>query len=250
MPIEQVLLRIYLQSADRVPHEPTHARIVREARRFGLAGASVVRGILGVGASGEVRPGSWSVARHEPVIVEIVDRPDRIAAFVREVLPGLMVGGMATLERAAVLMYRAKKAPEPKELKLASALEPLSTIPSLHPEETMTVHESGVLLRVFIGESDRLGDQPLYEAIVAKVRELGLAGATVLRGSEGFGANSVVHKAGLLEMSTDLPIIIEIVDSEANIQRLLPHLEGMVGEGMVTMEHVKVLIYRARRAGG
>jgi PII-like signaling protein len=79
---------------------------------------------------------------------------------------------------------------------------------------------------------------------VGKVRELGLAGATVLRGVEGFGAHSVVHKAKLLEMSTDLPIVIEIVDTGEKIRGLLPHLEQMVGEGMITMEYVVILMYR------
>jgi PII-like signaling protein len=185
-----------------------------------------------------------SLTQHEPVIVEIVDRPERIAAFARQVLGKVMIGGIATLERAAVLMYRHRQQNEPADLALASALHPLSTLPSIGQEDNMTIDESGILLRVFIGESDRFEGKPLYEAIVQKVRKLGLRGATVLRGSEGFGANSVVHKAGLLEMSTDLPVVIEIVDAREAIQGLLPHLEKMVAEGMVTMEYVKVLIYR------
>jgi uncharacterized protein len=108
----------------------------------------------------------------------------------------------------------------------------------------MKINENGVLLRVFIGESDKFANEPLYEAIVKKVRELGLAGATVLRGSERFGANSVVHKAGLLLMSTDLPVVIEIVDAEDKIKLLLPYLETMVKEGMITMEYVVILMYR------
>jgi PII-like signaling protein len=113
----------------------------------------------------------------------------------------------------------------------------------------MSINENGVLLRVFIGESDTFQKQPLHEAIVQKARELGLAGATVLRGSEGFGANSVVHKTQLLEMSSDLPIVIEIVDTEPNLKKLLPHLENMVQEGMITMEYVMILMYRHDRAG-
>ena len=108
----------------------------------------------------------------------------------------------------------------------------------------MTINQNGVLLRVFIGESDRYEHQPLYEAILRQARQLGLAGATVLRGIEGFGANSLVHRAGILTMSTDLPIVVEIVESEENIKRLLPHLEAMVQEGMITMEYVIVLLYR------
>lgn len=111
------------------------------------------------------------------------------------------------------------------------------------------MQENGVLLRVFTGESDRYQHKPLYEAIVRKARELGLAGATVLRGTEGFGARSVVHKAALLEMSTDLPVVIEIVDTEEKIKLLLPHLETMVQEGMITMEYVVILMYRHNRSG-
>jgi PII-like signaling protein len=114
----------------------------------------------------------------------------------------------------------------------------------------MTSNENGVLLRVFIGESDRFQGRPLHEAIVQKVRELGLAGATVLRGTEGFGANSVVRRSSLLEMSTDLPIVVEIVDAEEKVKLLLPHLETMVGEGMITMEYVAILMYRHDSADG
>src|SRR5205085_1333658 len=149
-----------------------------------------------------------------PVIVEMVDSGGRIAQFVKGALDQIMVGGMVTLERAAVMMYRDRKLDPPGGLHLAQAKEPLSTLPQIEAGAHMKINENGILLRVFIGESDRFGRQSLYEAIVQKVRELGLAGATVLRGTEGFGANSVVHRTGMLEMSTDLPIVIEIVDTE------------------------------------
>jgi hypothetical protein len=109
----------------------------------------------------------------------------------------------------------------------------------------MKIPENGKLLRVFIGESDRWHHQPLYEAIVLKARELGLAGATVLRGPMGFGANSRLHTAKILRLSMDLPMVIEIVDSEEKIDLMLPHLDEMVREGLVTLEDVRVLKYRA-----
>ena len=112
----------------------------------------------------------------------------------------------------------------------------------------MKIPEDGKLLRVFIGESDRWHHQPLYEAIVLKARELGLAGATVLRGPMGFGANSHLHTAKILRLSMDLPIVIEMVDTEEKIQLLLPHLDEMVKEGLVTLEDVRVLKYRANEA--
>ena len=108
----------------------------------------------------------------------------------------------------------------------------------------MKLSENGQLLRVFCGEADRWQGEPLYRAVVLKARELGLAGATVLRGPMGFGANSRMHTTKLLELSTDLPIVIEIVDSAEKIQGLLPFLDEAVAEGLITIEAVKVLRYR------
>ena len=102
-----------------------------------------------------------------------------------------------------------------------------------------------MLLRIFIGESDRWQHKPLYEAIVLKARELHLAGATVLRGPMGFGKASRLHTAKILRLSLDLPLVIEIVDSEEKINSFLPILDEMVGGGLVTLEKVKVINYRA-----
>jgi len=109
----------------------------------------------------------------------------------------------------------------------------------------MKLEGEAQLLLIFIGESDRWQSQPLYEAIVLKARQLNLAGATVLRGPMGFGADSRLHTAKVLRLSEDLPIIIEIVDSEQKIATLLPHIDQMVTEGLVTLEKVRVMKYRA-----
>jgi PII-like signaling protein len=109
----------------------------------------------------------------------------------------------------------------------------------------MQIPTEATLLRIFLGESDRWEHRPLYEAIVLKAREQHLAGATVLRGPMGFGKSSHLHTAKILRLSTDLPIVIEIVDSEEKIQTFLPALEAMLGGGLVTMEKIKVLHYRA-----
>jgi PII-like signaling protein len=108
----------------------------------------------------------------------------------------------------------------------------------------MKLPENSVLLRIFIGESDKYKNRPLYEQIVRKARELNLAGATVLRGILGFGADSRMHSAKLLDLSIDLPIVIEIVDIEENINKLLPFIDETVIEGMVTLEDIKVIKYR------
>ena len=109
----------------------------------------------------------------------------------------------------------------------------------------MKLPENGRLLRIFLGESDRHDGQPLYEAIVLKARELHMAGATVLRGPLGFGAHSRLHTAKILRLSEDLPIVIEIVDSPEKIDAFLPHIDAMVREGLVTLENVRVIKYRA-----
>jgi PII-like signaling protein len=108
----------------------------------------------------------------------------------------------------------------------------------------MQLPEDALLLRIYLGESDRWQHQPLYEAIVRKARELHLAGATVLRGPMGFGAASRIHTAKILRLSIDLPLVIEIVDVEEKVRTLLPLLDEMMGGGLVTMEKVKVLHYR------
>jgi len=108
----------------------------------------------------------------------------------------------------------------------------------------MKLEGEGYLLRIYIGELDKWQRVPLYEAIVLKARELGLAGATVFRGSMGFGANSRLHTAKILRLSEDLPVVIEIVDQEDKINAFLPELENMVGDGLITLEKVRVIRYR------
>ena len=100
------------------------------------------------------------------------------------------------------------------------------------------------LLRIFIGESDKIGGRPLYEVIVELARKKGLAGATVLKGCLGFGANSRIHTTKILRLSEDLPMVIEIVDKPERIQELLPELDTMIQEGLVTLEKVRVIAYR------
>ena len=109
----------------------------------------------------------------------------------------------------------------------------------------MNIPEDGYLLRIFVGESDRHGHYPLYESIVLQAREAGLAGATVLRGVMGFGKHSILHTAKILRLSEDMPMIIEIVDSLDNIEKFLPVLDELIKDGLVTIERVRVIHYRA-----
>jgi PII-like signaling protein len=112
----------------------------------------------------------------------------------------------------------------------------------------MNLPSEATLLRIFLGESDRWKHQPLYEAIVLKAREMHLAGATVLRGPMGFGKSSRLHTAKILRLSMDLPVVIEIVDAEAKIHNFLPALDEMMKGGLVTLEKVKVIHYRANES--
>ena len=112
----------------------------------------------------------------------------------------------------------------------------------------MSLPTEGRLLRIFVGESDHWEGRPLYEAIVLEARKRHLAGATVIKGFMGFGAHSRLHTAKLLELSQDLPIVIEIVDAPEKIEAFMPDLEAMVGDGLITLERAEVLLYRPGRS--
>lgn len=246
---EQTLLRVYVRNTDKHGwfSAPAAETLVERAKAHDLSGATVLRGFFGLDVNGRLLESSmWSLVEHVPVIVEIVDSPQAIGRFLT-VVEEVVLEGMATLERGHVLLYRQNRDAAAKagmRLEVPGSVTPFSTLP--RPEEfpVMKLSEEGKLLRVFIGESDSWHGQPLYRAIVMKARELGLAGATVLRGPMGFGANSRVHTAKLLELSTDLPILIEIVDTGDKIQSLLPFLDEAVSEGLITIEDVRVLRYR------
>jgi uncharacterized protein len=109
----------------------------------------------------------------------------------------------------------------------------------------MKIEGQGLLARIYIGESDTWHGRPLVEAIVHLLRDRGLAGATVLRGIEGFGARQHLHTTRILSLSSDLPILIEVVDQEDRIRAVLPEIDGMVSDGLITLERVEVIAYRA-----
>lgn len=114
----------------------------------------------------------------------------------------------------------------------------------------MKLPRDAMLLRIFTGESEKYGHKPLYEAVVMKAREMHIAGATVLRGPLGYGHSSRIHTAKILRLSEDLPVVIEIVDTEEKIEAFLPTLDGMISGGLVTLEKVQVLQYGPAAEGG
>jgi PII-like signaling protein len=233
-----------LSSLIRHGLSPLYEWIVETAHREGLQGATVLKGFYGLRPEGSVlEEHTWSISQELPMIVEVVDEPSRIDALLAAVEP-VFREGVITLERAHVLLCRAGTR-EPSPRLTGRSIPATTTTSTAYGVRTMKMPEHGVLLRIFIGESDKEPgcDRPLYEAIVRRAREAHLAGATVLRGPMGFGRHSRVHTAKLLELSTDLPIVIEIVDSEEKIDAFLPTVDDLVTEGLVTVEAVRIVRY-------
>jgi PII-like signaling protein len=249
---EQVLCRFHLSNRTRHGGEPLYEWIVATAHHEDLQGATVLKGFMGLRADGTiVREHAWTVSQEVPVVVEVVDGLLHVQALLARVEPA-MTDGTITLERAHVVLYRGRG--DQKARDVAPRCDVVATRGQSAALEvkTMTIPEAGVLLRIFIGESDRerSGDRPLYEAIVERAREAHLAGATVLRGPMGFGRHSRMHAAKLLERSTDLPVVIEIVDAEEKVNAFLPVVDELVTEGLVTLEAVRVLKYGGSWGGG
>ena len=241
---EQVLCRFHLSNFIRHGMSPLYEWIVEQAHHEGLQGATVLKGFYGLRPDGSVlEEHTWSISQERPVIVEVVDEPAKIEAFLTKIEPAFREG-VITLERAHVFLYRAGERDTTGPRNGRSIIGTVTTSAAAGVR-TMKVPENGVLLRIFIGESDKEPgrDRPLYEAIVRKAREAHLAGATVLRGPMGFGRHSRVHTAKLLELSTDLPVVIEIVDAEDKVEAFLPTVDALVTEGLVTLEAVRIVRY-------
>jgi PII-like signaling protein len=250
---EQVLCRFQVTNRVRHGSEPLYEWIVGAARDGGLQGAVVLRGFMGLRPDGTLlKESAWALSQELPVIVEVVDGPRHVERLLARVEP-VFREGTITLERAHVVLYRGGEE-HPAWRDVAPRADVVATQDASAAAEVKTVKipEQGVLLRIFVGESDREpgGDRPLYERIVIRAREKGLAGATVLKGPMGFGRHSRVHAARLLELSTDLPIVVEIVDAEDSVSAFLPTVDELVTEGLVTLEAVRVLKYTSPDSRG
>jgi PII-like signaling protein len=245
---EQVLCRFHVTSYARHGGAPLYEWIVQRARDGDLQGATVLKGFMGLRRDGSLlHESAWALSRELPVIVEIVDGPRHLERLLAEVEPVLREATV-TLERAHVVLHRGGEADLPRrDVVPRSDVIATKGASTSWEVKTMKLPEEGVLLRIFIGESDREKghDRALYEEIVQRAREAHLAGATVLKGPMGFGRHSRMHAARLLELSTDLPVVIEIVDSEEKISAFLPVVDELVTEGLVTLEAVRLLKYVA-----
>lgn len=241
---EQVLCRFQLSNVIRHGLTPLYEWIVETAHRERLQGATVLKGFFGLRPEGSVlEEHTWSISQELPVIVEVIDEAEAIGTLLAIVEP-VFPEGVITLERVHVLLCRTGSRGAGAAL-TGRNIVITATTGAPYGVRTMKVPDEGVLLRIFIGESDKEPgrDRPLYEAIVRRAREAQLAGATVLRGPMGFGRHSRVHTAKLLELSTDLPVVIEIVDAEEKIDAFLPVVDELVTEGLVTLETVRILRY-------
>jgi uncharacterized protein len=241
---EQVLCRFQLPNVVKHGMTTLYEWIIGVARKEGLQGTTVLEGFYGLGPRGDIlEEKAWTIVQHLPVIVEVVDTPDRIETLLGLVEP-VFTEGVITLERAHVLLYRAGDRGAVAPLGRRNILATVHTS-AAGGVRTMTLPDNGVLLRIFIGESDKDPEsgRPLYEGLVRRAREAHLAGATVLRGAMGFGRHSRIHTAKFLELSVDLPILIEIVDAEEKIDAFLPVVDELVTEGLVTLEAVRIVRY-------
>lgn len=243
-----VLLRVFIGDADRRGGHSLYRTIVTAAHKAGLAGATALHGPLSYGPSRHVNfefnvdaPGNL------PIVIEIIDRPDKIEAFLPQ-LDSLMESGLVTLEmlRMARVGRRTSGA---SAFNLGSEAPAMPAADQIKEEPHMEVPHEAVLLRIFTSADDRYGiEEPLYAAIVTKAREMHLAGATVLKGPIGFGLAARMH-GGSLFGKNDRPVIIEICDAEDKIKVFLPVLDEMMESGLVTLEKARVIQYGRKRSG-
>ena len=248
-PREAVLLRIFAAETDRVAGRGLYRAVVDEARKTGLAGATVFQGPLSYGQTSLVNSKlNVDAPQNLPVVIEIIDDEDRIQAFLPK-LDGLIGSGLVTLE--TVRVTRAGRRAEPGPVGPGGASR--SGSPGGGTSETggveMELPHDAVLLRIFTSVDDRCGvEEPLYHAIVMKAREMHLGGATVLKGILGYGQSNRLHQPHLLT-ADDRPVVIEICDAEDKINAFLPVLDQMMESGLITLEKAKVLQYGRKRSG-
>lgn len=246
---DRVLMRVYVTETARREGRLVYESLVDRFRTRGLAGATVLRALMGFGRSRVVHgPMNEIAAIAMPIVVECVDDAERIAAAMPEI-DAMLTNGLVTLERSRVITYRDHDTSSRKEgemndsaaVRRGQTPDPVAAAaPGIHG-----MKGERTLMRIHIGEDDRYEGQPLYAAIVELLRNRHYAGATVFRGVLGFGAHARVHRAKLLQLSSDLPIVIECVETEERIAAILPDLDRMIGGGLVTLERVRVIMYRA-----
>ena len=218
-------LVIYVKEGEKYHGEPMYEAVVRFLHRHNCAGATVTKAVAGYGASGEMHTAHlFHLAEDVPMRIEAIDAEQKITALL-PFLYEMVRSGLIEVQETEVIKSTTHETEEEHLLK----------------HEKLEGHAK--MLRIYIGEDDRWEGEPLHEAIVKKLRMMDIAGATVYRGVMGYGAQQRLHKPGWLGLSTDLPVMISIVDAEEKIRSVLPVLDEMVDEGLVVLSDVEIIKY-------
>ena len=245
IPRQASLLRLYSNANEKWQGVPLYRAVVETARRLGLAGASVFPVELGYGAHRQIHDIASEYSSFDiPIVVEIVEAAEQIAAMVGEleamVREGLVAVSSVYVHRYAHAAERDEAVPPGSPAGSPSGSTRVSGEEGTH---SMKIEGDVKRVTVYLGSADTWHGRNLAVAIVEKCRAMGMAGATVSRGVMGFGKQSVIHKAHFLGLSEDLPEKIEVVDRPEQIERLLPALDEMVGGGLIVVEDVHVVRY-------
>jgi PII-like signaling protein len=218
-------LVVYVGESQRHGRRPLWREVLDTCHRHGLAGATATRGMVGFGASGKLHEDLTPDAMPDlPVTIEAIDEAPRIDAVLPD-LDVLVTHGLIAVHEVRVVKARARK--------------PVAEAPVTHQKLT----GKAKMLRVHVGAKDTWEGEPLWEALVKRFHQLDLAGATVYRGIEGYGASGRIHRRAVWR-SADEPITVVAVDSAEKVERALPYLDRMVGSGLVAISDVDVILYR------
>ncbi len=218
-------LVIYLNEREKYQGKPLFEAVVRFLQQHGCAGATVTKAVAGYGSSGKMHEAHlFHLSEDVPVRIEAIDSERKISALL-PFLYDMVRSGLIEVQETEVIKHASHDVEEERALK--------------HEK----LEGRAKMLRIYIGEDDRWEGEPLHEAIVKKVRMMDIAGATVYRGLMGYGAQQRLHKPGWLGLSTDLPIMISIIDTEEKIKNVLPMLDEMVDEGLVVLSDVEIIKY-------
>ena len=221
------LMRIFIGENDKWRDKPLHKALIESMRANDIAGVTVYQGILGYGANRRIHKDSALHLSHDrPVMLSVVDTEEKLQAY----FPILDRDGPAGA-RCLVRCGHHQVHPQLRDSRAEKG------------GPAMKLAGKAKMLRIHFGEDDKWKDKPLYRAIVEKCRELDIAGATVLRGIEGYGASTLIRRSHLLSFSHDAPVMVSVIDSEDKIQKLLPFLDEVVDEGLIAMSEVEVIKY-------
>lgn len=221
-------LVIYTNVKQHHHGEPVYEAVLRFLRSHGCAGATVTRAIAGYGQSGKMHGAHlFSLTEDVPMRLEAVDSAEKIDALLPWIYE-MVDKGLIEVQNTEVIKFTEQQAGGAEER---------------HAMKHEKLEGKAKMLRIYIGEDDKWEGEPLHEAIVKKLRMIDIAGATVYRGLMGYGAQQRMHKPGFLNLSSDLPIMITVVDTEEKIRRVLPVLDEMVDEGLVVLSDVEIIKY-------